>query len=302
MSTITGKRKHENTDNYNLFNNMTCPELFGDNITVKSVIQNTVNNLTNYVAAYPVSGMNYEIPFGKTVSTPNGPYYKGRDTALGSNYFLPLGKCDASSADGCKNKNRFVYVRNIPTGKIPMADNLSFHGLTGCNLAGLSESRGLIPGMFEDLSDIQPLSLMENLGGKGNYGSYTCKKVKLPVGSRIYDPTMECLPGDPCKTKTWWMEQRCSPSYQYPKTATTGRSQQFPGAMTLGGSGNEGFTGHISAAPDPGLALANPNPAVDPTVRARRKQYQKPIVLYASVGVVVGFALLWLAWKQNNRR
>ena len=56
----------------------------------------------------------------------SGVDMKGKDIALGSNYFIESGKCDENSSDNCKDKTKYTYVRNIPTGTIPPL-NLSFY-------------------------------------------------------------------------------------------------------------------------------------------------------------------------------
>ena len=241
---IVGNQKRINTDKYNIFNAMKCPESLDDgvplppkvdkkSIEVTPVIQKEVYNFMNYAAAYPLSGINTEVKNGEIKQTPQGPFYAGKDYALGSNYFMPLGHCNDQSEDGCTGKNRYIYIRNIPTGRIPLIGNLSFQSLTGCNIPGVTEGRGLVPGMLEDLSDIQPLNLLDNLVGDGNYGNYKCKKMSYPVGTHIYDPEMKCNPGEDCTNKSWWMETRCTPSNKYLTKSTTGRSQKFPLAKPL---------------------------------------------------------------------
>lgn len=225
------KRKEQLTTDYNIYNQIKCPNLIGEpgDVSAKSVITAVTRNIANYIAAYPLSGVNTDYAYGDV--SPNG-FYNGTDAALGSNYFLPLGRCNESSDRECRGQDRYVYVRNIPTGKIPIIGNLSFHGLTGCNLKGITESRGLVPGLLEDVSDIQPMALMEAIGKSGNYGSYKCSRRSYPVGKNIYDPTLECKGGE-CKGKMWWRESRCTPSTFHMKTATDGRSRQYPGAPAL---------------------------------------------------------------------
>ena len=112
----------------------------------------------------------------------------GKDRALGANYFLNTNKkCDPLKSDPkCKDKERYVYVRNIPTGTIPPL-NLSFYNATGCNLTGLTEGRGLVPGLIEDIYDFNPIELGIAVSGNGNLGSDSCKEMTLPVGSQIYN-------------------------------------------------------------------------------------------------------------------
>ena len=240
MSKLDGRRRKQVSSDYNIYNQIKCPVLMGDvnkdssNFSVRGVIDAVSKNVANYVAAYPISGVNTDYAFGDVA--PNY-FYNGRDQALGSNYFVPIGKCDETDSDReCRGQDRWVYVRDIPTGKIPLVGNISFHGLTGCNLPGITEGRGIIPGLLEDISDIQPLSLLEAVGGSGNIGSFTCKRRRYPVGKNIYDPQMECPGGaspEACAGKTWWMENRCTPSTHHLKTATDGNTRKFPGGPPL---------------------------------------------------------------------
>lgn len=248
---LSGDKRKKFTQDYNIFNNLKCPALLGSpsKVSVKTVIHNTGANLVNYAAAYPVSGVSTQQRYGATQATANGPFYKGPDYAMGSNYFVPIGKCAAAprSKDGCAGKTRWVYVRNIPTGKIPLFGNVNFKGVMGCNIPGVTEGRGLIPGMLEDLSDIQPFNLLDNAQGGGNYGDMACKKVALPVGSHIYDPKMKC--SDPtfrsCDNSSWWIEEKCSPSYKYTKEVQPALPR-IPAARPIGGK-KEHFTNGLSS-------------------------------------------------------
>ena len=228
---MDSKRKEQLTTDYNIYNQLKCPELIGEpgNVSAKRVVTAVSRNVANYIAAYPLSGINTDYANGDVKK--NG-FYNGPDHALGSNFFMPIGICGDKSDRDCRGQDRYVYVRNIPTGKIPLIGNVSFHGLTGCNLKGITESRGIVPGLLEDLSDIQPMALMEAVGRSGNYGSYKCSRRSYPVGKNIYDPALECKDGK-CRGKTWWWESRCTPSTFHTKTATDGRSRKYPGAPPL---------------------------------------------------------------------
>lgn len=138
-------------------------------VKYKSILKN-VDDLFKYTLTYLVSG--------KTLS--------GRDVALGENYFIESGTCDESSSSECVGRKKHIYVRNIPTGSMPPAQ-ISFNEFTGCNLQGLTEMRGIIPGMVEDIYDINPYEVTKSMIGSGNIGSNSCKRMKLPVGKRIYD-------------------------------------------------------------------------------------------------------------------
>ena len=141
------EREKQYTNKYNIFNAMRCPDLIGSyknvlNDPASKTIGRVANNIQDYVLAYPVSGYTMlpgKHPPGATINEPSkGPFYNGPDSALGSNYFMKMGKCSSDSSDGCGGKDRYVFVRNIPTGSV-----LDFYGLTGCNLKGLTEFRGM---------------------------------------------------------------------------------------------------------------------------------------------------------------
>lgn len=233
-----------------VYNQMKCPQPNGLNIGFKVVTSGTtgdkklepkepnvgelldsvIHNATNYAVAYPFSGVNPDYKKGTTQST---GFYDGNDLSLGSNYFYEMGTCSPESETVCQNKPRWIYVRDIPTGKAPIIGNGSFQELTGSNLQGITESRGLVNGLLEDLSDVQPLTVMEAMSGKGNYGTHRCRPVTYPVGRNIYDDQM--------KGKTWDLETRCSSSYYNLNTSTNGDTQKFPLAPVLFTASVEGF-------------------------------------------------------------
>jgi hypothetical protein len=220
----------------NVFNQMKCPELIGtpSKANVKNVVQSISNNIANYIIAYPFSGVQTDYGYGETESS---GFYKGRDYALGSNYFATLGgRCNEESVPKCIGKKQKTYIRNIPTGKIPLLGDISFQGLTGCNIDGITEGRGALPGMLEDISDISPNAMFQSLTRRGNYGSDKCELKTFPVGTHIYDPNMQCLKGENCKNnnKTWKMKTACTPSYSYLKSTTdTNANFVVPGAPSL---------------------------------------------------------------------
>jgi hypothetical protein len=228
--------------NYNIYNEMQCPLLIGtpSKTSFTSVVESVSNNMQSYIAAYPFSGVNSDMAYGQV--EPDTGFYTGRDYALGSNFFMKSGLiCDKkTSSHECKGKPNWTYVRNIPSGKIPLLGDISFQGITGCNIDGLTEGRGLLSGILEDISDISPLAIGEAVLGKGNTGSTTCKTISYPVGTHIYDPLMECKSGSNCEKKTWQMESKCSSSTKHLKMTTDTQSTfQVPGAL---GIFNETFT------------------------------------------------------------
>lgn len=158
------------------------------NITYKNLLKNT-DDMFKYGFNYLLSGKTFE----------------GKDISVGSNYFIKSGKCDNQLSDeACKNQDRHIYLRNISIGKIPPF-SLSFEEATGCNLQGLTEMRGIVPGLIEDIYDINPVEIGIGINGNGNLGSKVCKKMKLPVGSKIYDPNKY--------GNTWKYDTKCTSSH-----------------------------------------------------------------------------------------
>jgi len=171
---------------------------------VKNLYKETLNNLydgVKYTIGYMGSGVNFQ---------------NGKDIALGSNYFLRArNNCDTENSDPkCQGKPKYIYVRNIATGTIPPL-NLSFYNATGCNLTGITEGRGLVPGMFEDIYDVNPIEVAKGSSGYGNLGSDVCKEMTLPVGKNIYNPAKE--------NKTWIYETKCTPGF-HTMTETTSKN------------------------------------------------------------------------------
>lgn len=231
-------RVENNTYNYDILNAMEYPALFGVQQTtvppMSLFIDRVLDNVDNYALAYPMAGSSVIArPYGVQIQTDKGMFYAGKDQALGSNFFMPLGECGQGSDPVCKGKPKMVYIRNIPTGGVPLMGNASMHSVTGCNIEGVTNGKGLVPGMLEDLSD------MVDVGGPNSVGE-RCRRVRLPVGTHIYDPAMKCeldytkindkqtmeskhqellrQVRENCNNigtnnKTWWYEEHCSPSF-----------------------------------------------------------------------------------------
>ena len=215
------------TNDYNSINAMRCPSLLGsvhDVNKASDVINKVKSNLQDYALAYPIAGTNSNRAPGTVENDPGkGPFYSGPDSTLGSNHFVRMGTCANDSEDACRGQPRYVYVRNVPVGG-------AFKTLTGCNIKDVTEGRGLLPGIVEDIGDL--LSIGDAVGGNDDsFGSYKCARVTQPVGKNLSDAKMKCaqksndLPThDELETclydtnKSWWMETRCAPQsteYRY---------------------------------------------------------------------------------------
>lgn len=114
---------------------------------------------------------------------------------LGNNYFIQSGFCGDKSSEECKNKPRYIYVRNVPSGVIPCMGSFS----------PKTNMKGLVPGLIEDIADVNPLTLFNNLIGKGAVVNDRCIKQTLPVGK-----TSARFP------QGMYKETRCSPPLKSP--------------------------------------------------------------------------------------
>ena len=212
------------TNEHNVINAMQCPKLLGSphNVNKASdVIHKVKDNLENYALAYPIAGSVSRMRDNQRIAeTSKGPYYQGKDRTLGSNYFLKMGKCGNDSDAECKGKDRYVYIRNIPEGGF-------FYRMTKCNIEGVSNGQGLIPGIIEDVTEV--LSLGSAVGEKdGSFGSTKCSLREGRVGKNINDVAMQCRYNTrkhdtpsydrlyqclytETPPKSWWIEKRCTP-------------------------------------------------------------------------------------------
>ena len=90
--------------------------------------------------------------------------------ALGYNFYFKNGTCGDDSVKECIDKTRYIYVRNIPTGNIPCSGGLN------------SKLYGFVPGIFQDIMDVNPLNLGMALAGEGLLSDKCIKEPRM-VGS-----------------------------------------------------------------------------------------------------------------------
>jgi hypothetical protein len=88
---------------------------------------------------------------------------------MGINYFLYTGKCSGEPDNG---KSMYTYIRNVPTGK---------------TILGSRELKGIVPGVLEDMADLNPIELIKSIftspkkKSLSDYDKKTksnCKKIK----------------------------------------------------------------------------------------------------------------------------
>lgn len=108
---------------------------------------------------------------------------------LGNNFFIKSGKCDQTSVDECKGKDRWLYVRNIPTGNSPCLQDL------GIQLPpGMME--GLIPGFMEDVGTVAktPFNILNALMGKTVYSTSCISRTEKTGNAGSLKNETKCSP------------------------------------------------------------------------------------------------------------
>lgn len=115
---------------------------------------------------------------------------------LGNKFFVKNGKCGKKSSPECKGMDRYMYINNIPSGKIPCINEL------GIKLPATG-FKGLVPGLMENVANVNPMAIFNSLGGKGVI-SDNCYLRTEEVGSRgnfrqetrcsTDTPPIQCLP------------------------------------------------------------------------------------------------------------
>ena len=128
------------------------------------------------------------LTFGNRVTS--GLFGAPKQSPLGNKYFIKSGTCSNDSTEECKGKDRYIYIDNVPTGKIPCLDQI------GIKLPG-TIFKGLVPGLLEDLAVINPVAMFNSLAGKGSI-SKKCSTRTEDVGyAGNYTKVSKCAPPTP---------------------------------------------------------------------------------------------------------
>ncbi len=141
--------------NYNYFKHIKTPSELGMSTDGDSIATN-ISALFGYVDL---------LTLGKSTAS------KAGGGPLGNKYFLNSG-ATCKAADTGESVPRYIYFNNIPDGRISIPG-------TGETLE-FKNQEGLIPGIFEDLSRLNPMNLFKSFTIGDNP---SCYKVTLPVGN-----------------------------------------------------------------------------------------------------------------------
>jgi len=109
------------------------------------------------------------VSYGELLISGKGP--AGTVAPLGNKYFLKTGgQCNASDdKESPKIVDRYAYIDNVPRGNIPMSDN---------SFIKFQEFKGLIPGMMQDIEDINTATLFRGFMEEEHP---RCHEYSLPV-------------------------------------------------------------------------------------------------------------------------
>lgn len=134
MSIFNDLSSGSKDNNYPYYKYINTPESLGASSKgTLDALQSDVIAMTYYVQGVLVEGKSKA----------------GHATPLGNKYFMSTG-ATCTAPDGT-SQPRYVYINNVPDGAIPLISSAM-----GVNL---TEFEGLVPGVLEDLTYINPLKL-----------------------------------------------------------------------------------------------------------------------------------------------
>ena len=171
---------------YNYADNVIDPAQLGIKKTTKKKPMEQLFKDIGGLAAYTDT-----LAFGKnTMSKAFGVKKKIRP--LGNKFFIKSGTCGDESVKECRGKDRYIYIDNVPSGKIPCLKQL------GIKLPSTS-FKGLVPGLIEDLAYINPVAIFNSLAGKGGISDkcyLRTEKVGYSGNPSKYQTVTQCAPKD----------------------------------------------------------------------------------------------------------
>lgn len=107
---------------------------------------------------------------------------KGNSAKMGNSFFVPSGKCDRyKSTPECRNKTRYLYINNVPQETIPCADTT----IPSDPLCKQNNPTGLIPGVIQDVVNINPFEIIASAVGEGSIVNDKCELRSELVGTQL---------------------------------------------------------------------------------------------------------------------
>ena len=138
---------------------------------------------------------------------------ESKKIAIGTNRFFKInGKCGLMSDSGCRNKDKYLYLKTYPTGKIAHCKTNS-DGEVSSERTNVIGGKGIIGGVLEDLSNLDVVDVVSSTVNKGPYASNNCMRARLPVGDTLLNPSKKRENEQAAKNagSGWWIEEHCVP-------------------------------------------------------------------------------------------
>ena len=128
----------------------------------------------------------------------NGRDCRGKNLVLGDRFFVQSGFCDNETSEpACRNQPRYLFVDNVPSNVPPCMDtskNQAVHSRCREN-----ENSGMIPGLLQDIAQINPFELLYSMVGSGSIVNKRCVRRREKVGYQAGD------------VQNFHYETRCAP-------------------------------------------------------------------------------------------
>jgi len=189
-----------------------CPPKGVDNKGVSLLLKKWIPAMEKYAGDY--------IGLGDITGTTSNK--EAKKVAIGYNKFIYMGdKCDNTSDKECIGKDRYMYLRNYPTGKIPICkektkiiDSIEKKEYSHEGNINLIGNTGLMGNLQEELINLPIYDYFSaTFNKKGPFVSKSCMKATLPVGdgiavdNRKFSNEKDVLNNG----RGWYVEEKCIP-------------------------------------------------------------------------------------------
>lgn len=109
----------------------------------------------------------------------NGVDCRHKPMTLGNRYFISSGTCDAETSEPiCQGQTRYLYIDNVPS-PYPACANPNLPMDQTCSQY---KTTGLVPGILQDMAQVNPMELIASFAGEGSIVNNKCVLRKELVG------------------------------------------------------------------------------------------------------------------------
>lgn len=147
---------------------------------------------------------------------------EAKKVAIGNNKFIHMGeKCDSTSEAECVGKDKYMYMRSYPLGKIPICkektkiiDSIETKEYNHEGNIDLIGGTGLMGNLQEEIINLPIYDYFSATFNKtGPFASKSCMKATLPVGNGIAVNGRKFSNKEDAiiNGRGWWVESHCIP-------------------------------------------------------------------------------------------